>query len=353
MSLKRTTGIWLGGGLKKGISKFSHSYQDIISLENLFGAWKEFLNGKRGRADVCEFALHLSDNIFDLHSELKAKMYRHGQYHHFVVSDPKRRDIHKATVRDRVLHRAIYRKLYPYFDRKFISDSFSCRNYKGTHRAINCFRDFDRKESRNHTRTCWILKCDIKRFFASIDQDILVDILRKHIGGESILNLLKEIIFSFKPNGLPLGNLTSQLFANIYLNEFDQFVKHKLRVKHYVRHADDFVILLDDKNYLENRMPVIKDFLQYKLKLILHPDKIFIKTLCSGIDFLGWVNFKNFRVLRTKTKRKMFKKIRENPAKEIINSYLGLLSHGNSKKLGGKIDSCLTAHTLIEPLDFV
>ena len=331
----------------------NHKFEDLISVDNLLLAWQEFIKGKRNRMDVQVFSFNLTDNLLSLHYDLATHKYKHGDYQAFKISDPKPRIIHKASVCDRLLHRAVYRILCPFFDRIFIADSFSCRNDKGTHRAINRLREFSHLVSQNNTKTCWILKCDIKRFFASIDQDILVDILRKHIGGESILNLLKEIIFSFKPNGLPLGNLTSQLFANIYLNEFDQFVKHKLRVKHYVRHADDFVILLDDKNYLENRMPVIKDFLQYKLKLILHPDKIFIKTLCSGIDFLGWVNFKNFRVLRTKTKRKMFKKIRENPAKEIINSYLGLLSHGNSKKLGGKIDSCLTAHTLIEPLDFV
>ena len=154
---------------------------------------------------------------------------------------------------------------------------------------------------------------------------------------------LKEIIFSFKPNGLPLGNLTSQLFANIYLNEFDQFVKHKLKVKHYIRYADDFVILSESKDCLENLIPKITEFLQSELKLTLHPDKIFIKTIYSGVDFLGWINFTDYRVLRTKTKNRIIKRIKNNSSIETLNSYLGLLRHGKT----GAISS-----TVIEFADF-
>ena len=313
--------------------KLVHKFEDIISIDNLLLAWQEFIKGKHNKKDVQIFSFYLMDNIIDLHNDLINHKYKHGGYQCFKINDPKSRIIHKASVRDRLLHHAVYRILYPFFDRTFISDSFSCRNNKGTHKAINRFRAFSCEVSKNNTRTCWVLKCDIRKFFASIDQNILVNILQKHISDEDVVNLLKEIIFSFKPNGLPLGNLTSQLFANVYLNELDQFVKHKLKIKYYIRYADDFVILSKDKKYLENLVSVIEDFLQKELKLTLYPNKIFIKTLSSGIDFLGWVNFFDHRILRKITKRRMFKKVKENPKIETQNSYLGLLKHGNANKI--------------------
>ena len=274
-----------------------------------------------------------------LRNALLSKTYTHSTYYAFKINDPKPRTIHKASVRDRLLHHAVYRTLYPFFNKSFISDSFSCRNSKGTHKAINRFREFTNIVSKNNTRTCWILKCDIKKFFASVDQEILLRILEKHIRlsrdnqRQSILDLLNEIIFSFKPNGLPLGNLTSQLFANVYLNELDQFLKHKLKVKYYIRYADDFVIFSENKKYLENLIPQMQDFLQNELKLIIHPNKIFIKTLNSGMDYLGWINFFNFRILRTKTKKRMLNRIKENPKPEVVSSYMGMLKHGNGYKI--------------------
>jgi len=305
-------------------------------------AWQEFIKGKSNRMDVQVFSFNLMDNILSLHYDLKSHTYKHGDYQEFKISDPKPRIIHKASVKDRLLHRAVYRILYPFFDKIFIADSFSCRNNKGTHKAINRFRDFGYVVSKNNTKTCWILKCDIRKFFASIDQSILIDILEKYILDKNILNLLKEIVFSFKSNGLPLGNLTSQLFANIYLNEFDQFTKHKLGAKYYIRYADDFVVLWEDKKYLENKMPIVKEFLETELKLIIHPDKIFIKTLCSGVDFLGWVNFADHRVLRNKTKKRMLLNIEYKEGKfKTIQSYLGLLKYGNTDKIKKDIKNCL------------
>jgi len=240
-------------------------------------------------------------------------------------------------VRDRLLHHAVYGKLYPFFDKTFISDSFSCRINKGTHRAINRLREFGYIVSKNNTKICWVLKCDIKKFFAGIDQNILIKILNEKIPNKKIVNLLKEIISSFNSGkigvGLPLGNLTSQLFSNVYMNEFDQFIKHKLKIKHYIRYVDDFVILSEDKNYLKEKIPIIRDFLQNNLSLTLHPDKIYIKTLYSGVDFLGWVNFPDHRVLRNKTKNRMFKRLKENDTSETLNFYLGLLKHGNTNKI--------------------
>lgn len=277
------------------------------------------------------------DNILALHEDLANDLYRHGNYHAFNISDPKPRNIHKADVRDRLLHHAIYRKLYPFFDRTFIADSFSCRIDKGTHKALDRFRTFSRIVSKNNTRACWILKCDIKKFFANIDHVTLLNILHSYIPDPKILSLLENIIYSFSSGttgkGLPLGNLTSQLLVNIYMNEFDQFMKHQLRAKYYLRYADDFVILSADRRWLESVLIEAEAFLAARLKLQLHPDKVFIKTLASGIDFLGWVHFPDHRVLRSATKRRMMRRIGENPTPETIASYRGLLKHGNTFKI--------------------
>ncbi|OGN03864.1 MAG: hypothetical protein A2655_01235 [Candidatus Yanofskybacteria bacterium RIFCSPHIGHO2_01_FULL_43_42] len=321
--------------------EFTHKFEDIISIENLLEAWREFVRRKRDKRDVQEYYRDLMHNILALHQDLANHTYKHGAYQAFNICDPKPRNIHKATVRDRLLHHAIYRILYPFFDRLFASDSFSCRDGKGTHKALNRFRDMGRKVSKNNSATCWVLKCDIKKFFANIDQQTLLNIVAKHIKDSDILRLLKEILISFSSSrsgvGLPLGNLTSQLLVNIYMNEFDQFMKHKLKAKHYIRYADDFVILSEDRDWLLHILPKIGDFLSEELKLELHPDKIFIKTWNSGIDFLGWVHFPDHRVLRTTTKRGMFKRIKENTKPETINSYLGLLKHGNTQKLKNKV----------------
>ena len=139
-----------------------HSYQDIISIKNLCQSWQEFIAGKKQRKDVAEFSLNLSQNIFNLHHDLKTYTYHHSPYHQFAISDPKPRIIHKATVRDRVVHRAIYRALYWHFHPRFIHDSYSCRLGKGTHRALERFQSLAYQASQNHTKTMWVLKCDIK-----------------------------------------------------------------------------------------------------------------------------------------------------------------------------------------------
>jgi retron-type reverse transcriptase len=316
--------------------QLSHKFEDIISLNNLFAAWREFVPGKRGKLDVQNFSRHLADFIISLRKDFVNNQYQHGGYIHFKISDPKPRDIHKATVRDRLLHHAIYRVLYPFFDRTFISDSYSCRLGKGLHKAINRFHSFAYKVSKNNTRTVWILKCDIRKFFASIDHLVLLKQLKSYILDQQIINLLRKVInsFSWQPNkGLPLGNLTSQLFVNIYMTPFDQFVKYKLKAKYYLRYADDFVIMSSDKKWLESLILKISSFLLDNLDLQLHPKKVIIQTLASGVDFLGWVHFPNHRVLRTTTKRRMLARIKVHPTNETLQSYLGLLSHGNAHKI--------------------
>ncbi len=319
------------------LKKLTHTYESIISLNNLLEAWREFVRGKRKRKDVQEFELRLMDNVLALHKDLREKTYSHSDYEAFNISDPKPRSIHKASVRDRLLHHALYRILYPFFDTTFISGSYSCRKEKGSHKALDRFTALAYRVSLNHTRTVWVLKCDVCKFFASVDHQRLLRILEERISDTDILWLLSKIVNSFHTKqervGLPLGNLTSQLLVNIYMNEFDQFVKHTLKVKAYVRYADDFVLLSRSRTELEGLLSRIEEFLRNDLRLELHPDKVSIRTVTSGVDFLGWVHFPDHRVLRTTTKRRIIRKLMNNFNPNSTPSYQGILSHGNTHKL--------------------
>lgn len=315
-------------------------FERIISLENLFLSWKEFKRGKSKKYDVGQFDQDLESNILKLHYELKNKTYCHSKYVSFYIQDPKLRHIHKATVRDRVLHHAIFRILYPIFDKTFIFDSYSCRINKGTHRAINRLNQFATKVSKNNSRNCFILKCDIKKFFDSVNQDVLINLIKEKINNHEVVWLLNIVLKSFV-KGLPMGNITSQLFANIYLNKLDQFVKHQLKIKYYIRYCDDFAIAEDDKERLNYCITEVDEFLRNSLKLYLHPSKIIIRRYHQGVDFLGYVIFPHHRVLRTKTKNRIFKKIKiklsqlkgNKISKESFNqsaqSYSGMLNHCN------------------------
>ena len=331
----RSHEISAGGGFNGSI--FDH----ITSLENLFGAWREFKKNKSKKLDVTSFSLNLEDNIFNLRDELISGGWECGGYKKFSIKDPKPRTIHKATVRDRVLYQAIYRILYPLFDKTFIFDSYSSRNEKGTLASIRRLNIFLRKLSTNYTRTVYALKCDIKKFFDSVDQDILMGLLQNRIKNKDATWLLERIIKSF-PEGLPLGNITSQLFANIYLNELDQFIKQTLKIKYYIRYCDDFVILNNNPEYLKSLIPRMGEFLENRLKLSLHPNKVTIRKYRQGIDFLGYVSFPRFTILRVKTKKRMFKRVKarligfqnglvkKESLKATLLSYFGMLKHCNA-----------------------
>ena len=303
-------------------------FEEIISLKNLFDAWTEFCRDKRRKKDVIEFELSLEDNVFRLHEDLVNGNYKHGGYFSFYVHDPKKRHINKASVRDRLLHHAVVRVIEPMWEKQFIFDSWSSREYKGTHRAVKRLARLALTISRNHSRTIWMLKLDIRKFFASVDHEILLQILRKNIFDEKLFNLLQDVVYSFNP-GIPLGNLTSQLFANIYMNNMDQFVKHELKVHGYIRYADDFILMHPSRDFLESCILKIQEFALKNLKLRIHLDKIILKTYSSGIDYLGYVCFPNHRVLRTKTKKRLFRKITD----KNYSSYNGILSHCRSRNL--------------------
>jgi retron-type reverse transcriptase len=336
---------------------YKNFFEKIICLENLFSAWDNFKSGKMKKPDVLKFEWELEKNIFQIYRDLKNKKYKHSPYFSFNICDPKPRNIHKAVVRDRVVHHAIFNVLNPIFEASFIANSFSCRIGKGTHKGVNTLSRVIRKTSKNFTQPCFILKCDIRKFFDSVDHKILIKILERKIKDKDAIWLLKEIVGSFssrnslpgQSKGIPLGNLTSQLFANIYLNNFDQFIKHKLKIKNYLRYTDDFVIIEQDKDKLREYLFSIQAFLGNNLALQLHPKKVFIRKYQQGIDFLGYIVLPHYQLVRTKTRRRIFKKFKkriEEYQKGIIEkqslgqslqSYLGVFSHANAYRLSQEL----------------
>ncbi|MFH2013528.1 MAG: reverse transcriptase domain-containing protein [Patescibacteria group bacterium] len=332
-------------------------FNEAVSIGNLLNAWDKFKKGKRQKSDVQMFERNLEDNLFQLHQDLISKKYRHDEYIGFYIRDPKERHIHKATVRDRVVHHAIFQCLNPIFEPTFIFTSYSCRKNKGAHKAVKQLQILARKVQQTYGQ-CFVLKCDIKKFFPTIDHKILINIIAQRIKDNDMLWLLKTNIESFSSEfssqndgakGTPIGNLTSQLFINIYMNEMDQYIKNNLRVKHYIRYTDDFVVIHYDKNYLLKTKNEIDKFLNEKLKLSLHPNKVEICKYHKGIDFLGYITLPKARLLRTKTKRRIFRKLRQKVKQfknneineesliQSFNSYLGVLKHANSHKLEQKL----------------
>lgn len=328
---------------EKNIVLHQNLFSKIISKENLLASWQEFKAGKKDKIDVQFFEHNLAENLIYLHNELKNKLYHHGNYTSFCIQDPKLRQISKASVRDRVVHHAIVRVLEPIFEKTFIFDSYSSRIGKGTHRAILRFKKFAWKLSKNNTKIVWVLKCDIKKYFDSVDHSILLSLIQRKISDADVLWLLKNIVNSFQKTspkcGIPLGNLTSQLFSNVYLNPLDHFVKRTQKERYYIRYADDFVILSRDRGYLENIISTIRQYIVNILRLELHPDKVIIRKWSQGIDFLGYIVFPCYTILRTKTKKRMLREIRNNyqllreglmsrdKFKQSLHSYLGMLKH--------------------------
>ena len=278
----------------------------------------------------------MEDNIFSLYEDLKNKKYKHGKYTHFVFYDNKKRDIHKAEVRDRVVHQIIFDYLGNMFEPTFINDSYSSMNKRGSHRAVKTFRYFSNIEKYKNNNI-FILKCDIKKYFGSIDQSVLLGLVKKRVKVGSILSVIKEIIESFKKEcgkgkGIPLGNITSQIFANIYLNNLDHFVKSRLKQRFYIRYNDDFVLISKNKKRMEFCLEKIRIFIS-KLLLDLPTNKTSIRKLRWGIDFLGFSILSNCILLRNKTKQKVFEKVN----KSNFQSYFAILRHCNSYRLKNKL----------------
>ena len=328
-------------------------YAEICSIENLELALKKARKGKTLKAYVVEFEKQKKENLQKLKIELLMQTYKPQPLKIFILRDPKTRKISKSAFRDRIIHHAICNIIEPIFEKQFIYDSYANRIGKGTLNALKRFDVFKRKVSKNNTLKCFVLKADIKKYFDTVNRDILLDVLKKRIQDSNVIALIKNILGNYegdKPNkGMPLGNLTSQFFANVYLNELDQFVKHKLKAKYYLRYVDDFAIIHQSKQTLEEYKIEIDKFLKEKLDIQLHPAKSQVVLLDKGISFLGFRVFYHHKLLRKKNLRKFENNLEELkqlyadgtiPREKVIEKFEGWIAyakHGNTYKYRKKV----------------
>lgn len=337
-------------------------YPEVCAFNRLYFAWRKARRGKRYRESSAAFECNLDAELLALHRELSAETYQPGAYVHFVVHEPKRRLISAAPFRDRVAHHALIGVLEPIYERKFIFDSYANRVGKGTHAALDRCTQFMR-------RFKYVLQCDVQQFFPSIDHAILKAILARSIACPPTLRLCEKIINSGagvltdeyqmryfpgddlfaanRPRGLPIGNLTSQFWANVYLNELDQFVKHSLRCVGYARYVDDFLLFGDDKTTLHRWCSEIVAFLQ-GLRLTLHENRAHPRPAAQGISFLGFTVYPDHRRLKRSkgiSYRRHLKSLwRRYQAGEItreqgrasVMAWMGHIRHGDTYRLRRK-----------------
>lgn len=286
---------------KACLKTYKGLYEKVAAFENLHEAFRRAAKGKKGRLDCAAFAYNRERELLALRQELLEGTYRHGPYREFEVEDPKRRQVKAAPFRDRVVHHALCNVIEPLFEARFIADTFACREGKGTLAALKRCQDIARRFADGY-----VLKADISKFFYSVDHQILFDILRRKIADRRVLNLISEILDSSedarfrdyfpgddlfalqRPTGIPIGNLTSQLFSNIYLGELDRFVKQELRFKPYLRYMDDFLFFARGKADLWRVLSIVEKFLAERLRLRVHPIKRTVSPVYAGIDWVGY-----------------------------------------------------------------
>ncbi|MDD4878609.1 MAG: reverse transcriptase domain-containing protein [Candidatus Nanoarchaeia archaeon] len=299
---------------------YNNLYFHLCSYENLFSAYQKARKHKTRKKYVVEFENDLTNNLLQLRADLLFYSYRPEPLKAFIIREPKTRKISKSAFRDRVVHHALCSIIEPIFENSFIYDSYANRKGKGVLKAISRFEYFKRKVSRNLTPLKtgdgikgFVLKADIKKFFDSVSHEILMKIISRKITDEKVLWLIKIILQNHCPQqrgkGMPLGNLTSQFFANVYLNELDYFIKQNLKVKYYIRYVDDFVILHKSKEILEYYKKELSIFLENVLSISLHPDKSSVFPLYRGVNFLGLKVFPHHNLIQKKNIRKFRNKL--------------------------------------------
>jgi RNA-directed DNA polymerase len=220
-------------------------YSKVCDLENIYIAYLKARRCKRYKNEILRYTKNIEKQLLEINYELNSQTYEHGKYYEFIVNDSKKRVIKAAPFKDRIIHHALCNIIEPIFDKKFIYDSYACRKGKGSHKAIKRFRQFLKiiktKNNLENYNNIYCLKCDIVKYFQSVDKTTLIKLIKRSIFNKNVLNLIK-IVLNSNEIGLPIGNLTSQLFANIYLHELDFYIKNVLKCKYYIRYMDDFVI---------------------------------------------------------------------------------------------------------------
>jgi hypothetical protein len=287
-----------------------------LTIEDVFDAYFDCRRTKRNSINQLRFEENLETNLVALYQDLKSGDYKIGRSIAFVVTHPKIREIWAADFRDRVVHHVIYNAIADRFHRRFIRDSYACIPGRGTHDGLRRISGFARSITQNHTRKAWVMKVDVANFFNSIDRHILLSLVERHVDEPWLRDLIRQVtlhdprpeafyksrkkLFETVPPhkslilakdgiGLPIGNLTSQFFANVYMNEADQFAKHCLKAGYYGRYVDDMIFLHDDPVVLNTWALQIDRFLKEKLSLHLHPNKTHINLVQNGFDFIGFV----------------------------------------------------------------
>jgi retron-type reverse transcriptase len=301
--------------------------ENISSFESLFAAYRRASKGRKYGASVLVFERNLENNLAQLSRELRDGTYRPGPYRIFIVLDSKKRTICAAPFRDRVVHHAICEAIEPIFECRFVEASYACRVGKGAHAAVRKTQTFlcslqNVMRRSDDPGPPYCLSCDISKFFANIDHAVLCALIHRHVRDEKVFRLISLVIESYasddaKTKGIPIGNLTSQLFANLYLNELDHFIKEKLRIRYYVRYMDDVVIFGADRTRLVLTKDAIQEFLATRLRLSVHPHKVSIRPILGYIDFLGYrIALRGYRQLRRSTIRRFAARLKSERGKE-------------------------------------
>ncbi len=300
-----------------------------MSIANLYKIWQLFKKRKRKTEEFRNFEYYIEENIFELSDVLSAKKYRHGGYREFEVYENKKRLIRVAGMRDRVVHRLVYEYLYNVFDKTFIFDVWSSRKEKGLIGAIERTQEF----FNTHT-SYYFWRGDIHKFFDSVSQELLIKLLTRKLGNNLAMYICEQIIKSFRnkkgeETGMPIGNITSQIFANIYLNELDLFVKKKLKPVFYIRYGDDFLILDKNTELVTKNRELVLDFIKNNLLLQLNKKNDILGKCRNGVRFLGVKIYPNGRKLLDRNYRKISKNLNDRN----IASYRSLILQHSLKNL--------------------
>ena len=323
------------------MKRFGHLYEKVYAFDNLYGAYLKARKNKRYRREVLKYTSNLEENLIVLQNELIWKTYLPRPAKEFYVHVPKKRLITAPAFYDRVLHHAVHNIIEPIFDKTFIYNSFACRAGKGTHAGVDALVKYLKEATKRYDRV-YCLKCDISKYFPSIDRNILFDILKKKIKDPDLLWLIQRILDGNEGRiGIGIGALTSQLFANVYLNELDHFVKETMRVKYYIRYMDDFILLGPDKAELHQIRQEIEGYLWSHLRLNTN-GKTQVFPITKGITFLGYRVWPTHKLLKSDTKKRIKKtmrgfmrlyrrdKISFEKINSTVQSYLGHIKHAHS-----------------------